>query len=240
MKRWADTVFSAGPRPPLPAPPAIVGRALEPLVLPERLARIERAVAQRIGSVAVVVESLADPHNVSAILRTADGLGIQYVHAIETHAHVLMTTRVTKGCEKWLDLRRYATVAAAVATLRAAGFVLYVADARATQPLDAVAAIPRVALAFGNEHDGVSSELRAAASGSFCVPMRGMVESFNVSVAAGIALAAVAQNRSGDIDGEVALELRARFLIESVRGAEHVIERYVRDTSTGVPSCPSA
>src|SRR5687767_2920132 len=98
MKRSAEEVFSPLPPPALPFEPAVIIRALEPIALPERVARIERAVASRITTVITVIESLADPHNAGAILRTSDALGVGEVHAVETDARVLITTRVTKGC----------------------------------------------------------------------------------------------------------------------------------------------
>ena len=103
------------------------------------------------------------------------------------------------------------------------------ADARGTLELEAVAARPLVALVFGNEHTGVGDDLRRHAQGTFSIPMRGMVDSFNVSVAAGIALYAVTRGRRGDAGEAAVRELRARFLMESVREPELIIERYVRD-----------
>jgi tRNA (guanosine-2'-O-)-methyltransferase len=229
MKRWADDVFQPAPPAPLRYAPEAIIAALEPVALPERVARIDLAVASRIASVVVVIESLSDPHNAAAILRTCDGLGVHEVDAIERDAHVLITTRVTKGCEKWMDLRRHASPEACASALRARGYKLLVADMRATTVLDEIAEMPRVALAFGNEKDGISRELRAAADGSFAVPMRGMVESFNVSVAAAITLGAVTKNRGGDLGGEEGLTLKARFLMESVREPEMIIERYAHD-----------
>ena len=73
---------------------------------------------------------------------------------------------------------------------------------------------------------GVSAEMRAACTGTFAVPMRGMVESLNVSVAAGIALHAVTKDRPGDLGEREVRALRARFLMESVRSPELVIERW--------------
>jgi tRNA (guanosine-2'-O-)-methyltransferase len=229
MKRWADGVFQPSPPSPLPHAPETIIAALEPITLPDRVARIERAVASRITSVVVAIDSLADPHNAAAILRTCDGFGVHEVDAIERDAHVLITTRVTKGCEKWMDLRRHASPEACASSLRARGYALFVADMRATKVLDEIATMPRVALAFGNEHQGISRELRAVADGAFAIPMRGMVESFNVSVAAAITLGAVTKNRAGDLGAEEALTLKARFLMESVREPELVIERYARD-----------
>jgi tRNA (guanosine-2'-O-)-methyltransferase len=229
MKRWADGVFAPAPPAPLPYPPETIIAAIEPITFPERIARIERAVASRIGSVVVVVDSLSDPHNAAAILRTCDGFGVHEVHAIERDAHVMITTRVTKGCEKWMDLRRHGSAEECAAELKGRGYSLFVADMRATRVLDEIATMPKVALAFGNEHEGISPELRAVADGSFAIPMRGMVESFNVSVAAAITLGAVTRDRRGDLGANDALALKARFLMESVREPELVIERYARE-----------
>jgi tRNA (guanosine-2'-O-)-methyltransferase len=229
MRRTAPDVFSLTGPAPLPAPPEVIVRALEPVTLPERVARIEAVIAARVTSVVAVVESLVDPHNAAAIVRTCDGLGIGEVHVIERHAAVTLSTRVTRGCEKWMDLRRHETPEACAAALRARGFALYVADMRAPRSLDEVCALPRVALAFGNEHRGISDALRAVADGAFAVPMRGMVESFNVSVAAAIALYVATREREGGLGAAEALALKARFLMESVRESESIVERYLRD-----------
>lgn len=229
MKRWADQVFSPSPPRPLPLPARECVRALEPLVVPERRERIARAVEGRTRSVLCVIEGLSDPHNASAILRTCDALGVHEVHAIEAQAHVRMTTRVTKGAEKWMDLRRHERPEACARELEQRGYALYVADMRATKTLEEIAEEPKVAMAFGNEHAGISKELRAAARGAFAIPMQGMVESFNVSVAAGIALWCATRGRRGDLRDDEREELRARFLIESVRGAELVLERAARE-----------
>ncbi len=229
MKRWADSVFDPEPPRPLPLPAREAVRALEPLVVDERRERIRRAVEGRTHSVIAVIEGLTDPHNASAILRTCEGLGVHEVHAIEAHAHVKMTTRVTRGAEKWMDLRRHARPEPCAELLLARGYRLYVADMRATCTLEQIADEPRVALAFGNEHAGISPALRAAATGAFAIPMQGMVESFNVSVAAGIALWCATRGRRGDLAPDERDELWARLLMESVRGAEDILARAARE-----------
>ncbi len=229
MKRWADTVFDPEAPKPLPMSAAECVRALEPLVVDERRERIWKAVSGRTRSVTCVIEGLTDPHNASAILRTCDALGVHEVHAIEANAHVKMTTRVTKGAEKWMELRRHSAPEQCAKNLAARGYALYVADMRATTELEEIAKQPKVALAFGNEHAGISKELRSVAAGAFAIPMLGMVESFNVSVAAGIALWAATRARTGDLSEDERMELAARFFIESVRGGELVLERAQRE-----------
>ena len=119
MKRTAEGVFRLEGPSALPYAPDVIIAALEPITVPERVARIERAIAARIASVVVVIESLSDPHNAAAILRTCDGLGVHEVDAIERDAEVMITTRVTTGCEKWMDLRRHASPEACARTAAA-------------------------------------------------------------------------------------------------------------------------
>jgi len=200
--------------------------ALEGIVLPERLERLKAVAGSRVGSVTVVLEAVIDPHNTAAVLRTADAHGVGEVHLIERGLKPLLAKRVTRGCERWMDVEIHRETQPCVEALRARGFEIWLADMDGTATLEEVAARPRVALAFGNEHLGASAELRAACTGTFAVPMRGMVESLNVSVAAGIALHTVTRERAGDLGGREVRALRARFLMESVRSPEMIIERW--------------
>lgn len=213
---------------PLPFPSEDIEAALREVVLPERLARLAAVAAARIASVTVVLESVIDPHNTAAVLRTSDAHGVGEVHMIELGTKPLLAKRVTRGCERWMDVVLHRATAPCVEGLRARGFELWLADMDGSASLEEVALRPRVALVFGNEHLGASAEMRAGCTGTFAVPMRGMVESLNVSVAAGIALHAVTKDRPGDLGEREARALRARFLMESVRSPELVIERWRR------------
>ncbi len=229
MRRTTPGLLALTSTAALPHPLEVIEGALAPVVLPERMARLEAVARARVGSVVVVLENLTDPHNAAAILRTADGLGVGEVHLLDLGVRPLMAPTVTRGCERWMDLTLHRGMGTCLDGLRARGFELYIADAKATTPLEVIAGRPRVALAFGNEHLGASADLRAAATGTFSVPMRGMVESFNVSVAAGIALYITTRGRAGDLGETEARALRARFLMESVRNPTALIERYLRD-----------
>ena len=210
----------------LPYPAEDIIAALQEVVLPERLERLRVVAAARIASVTVVLESVIDPHNTAAVLRTSDAHGVGEVHMIEQGHKPLLAKRVTRGCERWMDIVLHRATAPCVAGLRARGYELWLADMSGTATLEEVARRPRVALVFGNEHLGASAEMRAACAGTFAVPMRGMVESLNVSVAAGITLHTVTKDRPGDLGEDAVRALRARFLMESVRNPELVIERW--------------
>ncbi len=209
------------PRPPGAASgfPTELDRFHRSLLTDARLARIESVIQARLGSVAVVLDRLLDPHNTAAILRSAEGLGIGAAWIVphddgDAGAH----RRVTRDADKWLSLRVVKTGALAARELRAQGFAVYAGhlDERARLVHELPIEKP-LALLFGNEHEGPSPETLAACEGSFRIPMAGFTQSFNVSVAAGIAMHAAAQGRraflgaAGDLSEPGKDALRARF-----------------------------
>ena len=109
------------------ADPAAVCATLAPLLLDDRRARIDAAAAARLGGLRLVIENLHDPHNGAAVLRSAEAFGVQRVEVIESVEPFRFSSTVTQGCEKWLDVVRHPTLAAAVAALRADGFAIYAA-----------------------------------------------------------------------------------------------------------------
>ena len=236
MRRDLPEVFQISPAEPLPAPAALISEALRPLLTEERLARIETVLSRRTRSIAVVLDGLIDPHNVSAVLRSADAFGVQEVHVIEDAEPLVASSRVAKGTERWLDLVRHKSAEACINVLRERGFRAYIAEARGA-PFDFaqgklgltdLRSAGPVAIIFGNEHAGVRSDLRRLADGTFAIPMRGFVESLNVSVAAAITLHALTEGKPGDLSEPDKAELRARFMMLSVPRSQEVVEELVR------------
>src|SRR5262249_39110557 len=151
----------------------------------------------RLQSVTLVLDQLLDPHNTAAILRTAEGLGISRAHLIPHAAgDAVAHRRVTQDAHKWLDIEPHASGAGAADSLRASGYEVWAGhlDASARLYTELPADRP-VALLFGNEHEGPSAETLAACTGTFRIPMAGFTQSFNVSVAAAIALVQVTSAR---------------------------------------------
>jgi len=191
---------------------------------PTRLARMRHVLHGRLADTALLFENVTDSHNVAACFRTADSLGIQRIHLVETYASAFVShDGVDKGTGKWLSLQRHAHVTDAVTALRRDGFRLFVTDlgpgalplaaavrASVQQPAPAAsipalaAAVtvprPRVAICFGNEHRGSSRLLREGADVRFHIPQRGFAQSMNISVAAAIAARAFVA-RTPDYDG---------------------------------------
>ena len=88
---------------------------------------------------------------------------------------------------------------------------------------DDLAKLPRVALILGNEHDGIRDALHAGTQNSVRIPMRGFVESFNVSVAAAVLLYAATRGRQGDLSDAERMRYYARALVRSVPRALEVL-----------------
>ncbi len=158
---------------------------------------------QRLGWVRCALEAVYHRHNCSAILRTADALGLQTAHLVE--GHFRPGRGAARGAERWLDLRWEASAAEAVAAIRAEGYALWVADFAedGVAPEDVPIDRP-VCVWLGAELVGVSAVARAAADGVITLPMRGFAQSLNVGVAAALVLRPIAE-RARAMHGERAL-----------------------------------
>jgi tRNA (guanosine-2'-O-)-methyltransferase len=211
----------------LPAAPDVVIEALSPLVTPRRLARMQAVAAARTLQVVPVLEDIADPHNASAILRSADAFGVQEVHAIAGPHGLLAAHAVSKGTHRWLDIQRHDTASDCIATLHERGFEIVVAAMDGRRTPEDLRAMPKVAIVFGNEHRGVTERMRELADDSYAVPMCGFAESLNVSVAAATTLYAATRGRTSELSEADRERLVARFLLETVTDAERVVHQHV-------------
>jgi tRNA (guanosine-2'-O-)-methyltransferase len=225
--------------------PDAVCAALAPLLTPERIARIDAVLAARLASVVAIVEDTYDPHNAAAAVRTSEALGLCELHAVELHAAFsfarprgernrpkLGSRGVTRGAHKWIELVRWPRAHDAVAALHDRGFAVYAAlPPPATASIEDLDVSRPVAIAFGNERDGLSAEAIAACDGAVSVPMFGFSESYNLSVTVALAMSRVAARRRaalgalGDLPAERRAQLRARWFALKVRAAVGVLER---------------
>lgn len=157
-----------------------------------RAARLRRALDQRLDRVCVAIEAVYHRHNVSAILRTCEAMGVHRVHLVEGH---FATSRgPARGAERWLELVRHRSPEAAIEVLKSQGYAVWIADlAERPVPPESVPVERPVCLWFGAELVGVSAAARAAADGVVTVPMRGLAQSLNVSVACALTVRPVAE-----------------------------------------------
>ena len=221
--------------------PADVVAALAPLVGEERAARIEAVAAGRLAGVVAVLEDLRDPHNAGAALRSAEAMGVLGVYVISSRQRFRTSPRVTQGCEKWLEVHRHGSAATCATALRARGVKLLAAVPEARLTVEELDPFTPTALAFGNEHTGLSPELRALADGEFRIPMHGFSQSLNVSVSVAVTLHVRSEarrralGRASDLDGDALLALRARYYARDVRNATLVVERFIDDRRRSTP-----
>jgi tRNA (guanosine-2'-O-)-methyltransferase len=155
-----------------------------------RLQKIRRVLRQRQPDLTVVLENIHDPHNVSAVLRSADAVGIAEVHLVYTTEEFPRIGRKSSAsASKWVGRRKWRTVQECYSDLRQQGFRIYASQLNSESlclfDLDLK---NKVALVFGNEHQGVSEEAAALADARFVIPMYGVIESLNVSVACAVSM----------------------------------------------------
>lgn len=167
-----------------------------PLLTDERKIKIDRVVAERNFDTAVVLESIYDRGNVSAVMRSAEGMGFGNFHVIETQEKFKESQRVTQGADKWVEVKKWKQTAECVKDLKAKGYKIYVThlDAKA-KPLHEMDFSGKAALVLGNEKSGVSAEMIAAADATVIIPMTGFVQSFNISVAGALSLYHISEDR---------------------------------------------
>ncbi|KAI7736941.1 hypothetical protein M8C21_019204, partial [Ambrosia artemisiifolia] len=211
--------------------------AVEPSLMELRKERFRNVVNNRTYSVCLVVEGLSDAGNVSAVFRSADALGFQSVHVVSLdsrkryreHRHVSM------GAEKWLDIELWDTTEECFEVLKSRGYriatthlgmeTVSVYDMDWSQP---------TAIVVGNEGRGISEEALKLSDMHCSIPMKGMVDSFNVSVASGILMHHAVCDRTtrlgahGDLTSEEKQILLAEFSLRHSRSSISIAEEYAK------------
>ncbi len=162
---------------------------LEALVTPQRLRRFASAAAAKLTSVSVVLENLWDAHNVSAVIRSAEALGVDAVHVVESPYTFRGNRAILRGADRWVRLHKHPDVAGCLDSLAAAGVVTCAADVGpGCVDLPDVPVDRPLAIVLGTERHGLSVEAKSLTNLRYTVPMQGLTESFNVSVSAAISL----------------------------------------------------
>jgi len=166
----------------------------------KRQARVRRMLDDRLGSVVVILEAVRRRHNSSAIMRSCECFGVHEVHLVK--GNFRPSKGAARGAERWLDIHHHDTTASAVTELKNRGFSIFVADLMdGSHSPDTLPLEGPIAILMGAELTGVSDEARALADGAICVPMRGVTESLNVSVAAACIVQRVTERRREQVGG---------------------------------------
>ena len=156
----------------------------------KRLQKITQTATWRQESLRVIFENIHDPHNVSAILRSCDAVGVQKVGLVyNTEKFPKLSKVSSSSANKWIDIEKYKSAEDCCEKLKSAGYKIYASmldeNAIGLYDLDLT---EKIAIVMGNEHRGVSEEFHKLADKTFYIPMRGMIQSLNVSVATAVIL----------------------------------------------------
>lgn len=157
----------------------------------ERSEKLLRVLNSRQNNVTVVMENVFDPHNISAVMRTCDAVGVQDIYILNTKIppHKKWGSKSSSSAAKWLTVHQFTKAEECIATLRQEHKKIYSthlsSDATNLYDLDLT---QNVALVFGNEHDGVSEDIRKLCDGNFIIPQVGIIQSLNISVACAVSL----------------------------------------------------
>ena len=147
-----------------------------------RKERLENTVSNRLDKLTIVAEGTHLRHNLSAIIRTAESFGLSSVHLISSE--IQKTSGAAKGSERWIDLIIHNNTEQCFDYLKKDGYGIYVADFQDdSYTPDTIPVNSPIAIVLGTELVGVSEKARTMADGSIIVPMYGLTQSLNVSVA---------------------------------------------------------
>lgn len=151
---------------------------------PERNQRIRQLLALRQPDLTVCVEHVHKPHNLSAIVRTCDAVGVHQVHAVWKDQSEELRSRTAMGSQNWVQVLSHNTVDQAINTLKAQGMQI-LATHLSDQAIDfrEIDYTKPTAILLGREKTGISEHALTLADQDIIIPMMGMVQSLNVSVA---------------------------------------------------------
>jgi tRNA (guanosine-2'-O-)-methyltransferase len=159
---------------------------------PEREKKFKEVISRRQPDLTIILENIHDPHNISAILRSCDAVGMMEVYVINTqdpNRRKKLGKKSSASARKWVEVNYFNNIEVCAKELKRKGFSIWATHLTtdAVSLYDLELSKP-AALAFGNEHEGVSEELLSYADGNFIIPMMGMIPSLNVSVACAVSL----------------------------------------------------
>ncbi|KAK7843747.1 trna (guanosine(18)-2'-o)-methyltransferase [Quercus suber] len=213
-----------------------LSKALSPHILDVRKDKFRNVVTNRTYSLCLVVEGLCDFGNVSATFRSADALGFQSVHVVSCDSKRYKDNRhVSMGAEKWLDIELWSSIHECFKVLKARGYRI----ATTHVGMDAVSIYDMdwshpTAIVVGNENRGISDEALELSDLHCSIPMKGMVDSFNVSVAAGILMHHAVCDRTsrlgchGDLTSKESQILLAEFSLRHSKSALSIAHEYAK------------
>lgn len=157
----------------------------------ERSDKLLKVLNKRQANLTLVLENVQDPHNISAVMRTAESVGIQDIYILTTKIprHKKFGAKSSSSALKWLSLHQFDNTEECFAALRK-NYDVILSTHLNEKAIDLyeVDFTQKIALVFGNEHEGVSDEAQALVDGNFIIPQVGIIQSLNISVACAVTI----------------------------------------------------
>ncbi len=160
-------------------------------MIQERREKLLNVLSKRQPDLTVVLENVFDPHNISAVMRTCDAVGVQEVFILNTKIprHKKWGAKSSSSAAKWLTVHQFENAEECFNLLRSRYKKILTTHLSSDAiGLHAIDMTEPIALVFGNEHSGVSEEIRTLADGNFIIPQVGIIQSLNISVACAVTL----------------------------------------------------
>ncbi|HMP92807.1 MAG TPA: RNA methyltransferase [Phnomibacter sp.] len=189
---------------------------------PQRFERLTQVLNHRQPDLTVILENVFDPHNISAVMRSCDAVGIQEIFVLNTTIprHKKWGAKSSSSAAKWLTVHQHDNLEACLTQVRQHyGCILTTHLAQNAIDLYEVDFTQPVALVFGNEHSGCSEEIINQADGNFIIPQMGIIQSLNISVACAVTIyEALRQKRKAGHYNQPRLPQEQRQLLEQQWG----------------------
>ncbi len=216
---------------------------MRPMLTEERIRTLTDALSRRTRYITLVLDDIYHPHNISAVVRSAEAFGIQDIHVLQLENPFRPNKGVAMGAQQWITLHRHTSIEKCVEVLKQAGYLLLGADppskGNPSVVVEDISLDQPVALVFGREKEGLHQELRDACDGLFHIPMRGMTESFNISVTVAISLYVLSrklekmESSIWQLSDDEKAELLDEWSVKSVRKGREVLGEILARQSEG-------
>ena len=157
----------------------------------ERKQKIESVLQKRQSNLTVVMENIFNPHNIAAVMRTCDSVGIQDLYVVNTilPPYKFIGKKTSSSADKWITIHNFDNLQACVDALKSNYKKIYATHlGKQANSIYETDLTESMAIVFGNEGTGVSEEMNRFCDGNLFIPQVGMIQSLNISVACAVIL----------------------------------------------------
>jgi len=215
-------------------------KELAPLLTTDRKSRIDKVLSQRTKGISILLEDIYQSHNISAVLRTCDNLGIQNIYIIQDYNKVILAKGVSLGSEKWITLKikdKTTSKKEYIRSLKNQGFKI-ISTVPPTKEksinMNSLKITKKMIIAFGNEEKGLSDDIIKESDSLVSIPMHGFNESYNISVSCAIVMNqliidAKKQNKLTKLTEKEKSDLRFDWYMKSIKHASKVVKNLAKN-----------